>query len=51
MQFDTDLLGGDLSVFNGSTPELCEAECKEAASIGPGLMSKLEFMDRNGGFA
>src|SRR5262245_66684937 len=28
MQFDTDLLGGDFTGFNGSTPELCEVDCK-----------------------
>ena len=28
MQFDTDLFGGDFIGFNGSTPELCEIDCK-----------------------
>ena len=28
MQFDTDLFGGDFTGFNGSTPELCEIDCK-----------------------
>ena len=28
MQFDTDLFGGDYTGFDGSTTEMCEAECK-----------------------